>query len=540
LQKTATKVLRARAYVRVSHVGKGREASLLSDSMQMDEARRYAGYMGFSFDEESSRTNKDLDVSGFRKAWRQRPGLMAHYRAAERGEFDVLVFYKISRLARNVKEALDMIEAFEKLGVSFHFVVEKIDSTSGHGRFVRNVLLSAAEMQSEDTSDFLKAACERRAREGKLQGGSLPCWIQRRDNGDLEENPVMVRAMRRMVELRMQGNGYVKIAQRLNAEGHRTVKGKFWTDGMTYKYLQPTYVQTMLGTGFFRRNSPHPIEIPEAFPPILSHEEVDSLLTVQRLYSEDYGRKPVGELDWMVNKRRKKGRYSASSIHLLSSLVFCPYCGARMVASSRSDTENRSSPFKYGCPRYLTRPDVHRRYLSSISATGLEDAVLRVVRGVLTMPPKEMAQPVETQQPESGIERLQAKIDKLVKLHLDGRLEDVDFTRQYAELVAEKERVLSSALNEDVVRHRVAAELSAKSELTREELRQLVLLVVERVEAPVVIEGETIRPGNANLRRFAKVVLSFSCQLDRREYLSPVHTAKYTGERSYQSVQSSL
>ena len=35
-----TKVLRARAYVRVSHVGKSRQRALLSDAMQLDEARR--------------------------------------------------------------------------------------------------------------------------------------------------------------------------------------------------------------------------------------------------------------------------------------------------------------------------------------------------------------------------------------------------------------------------------------------------------------------------------------------------------------------
>ncbi|MBC8066330.1 MAG: recombinase family protein, partial [Chlorobia bacterium] len=191
-------VIRARAYIRVSHVGKARQGVLLSDSMQLDEARRYAEYMEFAFDEEASRRSADLDVSGFRKKWRERPGLMRLFEEAKHGEFDVLIFYKISRLARNVKEALDLIEAFEKLGVAFHFVAEKIDSTSAQGRFLRNVLLSAAEMQSEDASTFLKSTCERRAREGRLQGGALPAWIERGEGGTFQTIPTQVAAIRRM------------------------------------------------------------------------------------------------------------------------------------------------------------------------------------------------------------------------------------------------------------------------------------------------------------------------------------------------------
>jgi len=100
-----TQTLRARAYIRVSHVGKARQDTLLSDSMQLDEAKRYADFANLDLDIEASKLNSDLDVSGFRGNWQQRPGLLKHYQDAQRGEFDVLIFYKISRLARNVREA---------------------------------------------------------------------------------------------------------------------------------------------------------------------------------------------------------------------------------------------------------------------------------------------------------------------------------------------------------------------------------------------------------------------------------------------------
>ncbi len=534
------KTIRARAYVRVSHVG-DRKDTLQSDAMQLDEAKRYADYLGFSFDEEASKTNADLDVSGFRKSWRQRPGLMSHYEAARRGEFNVLVFYKISRLARNVREALDMIDAFEKVGVSFHFVAEKIDSTSAQGRFLRNVLLSAAEMQSEDISSFLKSTVARRAREGRLQGAT-PVWIRKIGKGKearYEIVPEQAENIRRLIELRLQGTGYEKIAQRLNEEGRRTVQNKYWTGGMTFKYLQPHYVESMLGTGFYGRGTSEEFRIPGAYPSILTQEEADRILAVQQIYSEDYGRKPVQGLDWMTNKRKKVGRRSADAVHILSGILFCPYCGARMVIHMTSAKEKRAVPVRYICPRYISSAELHRKGLSIVNASSMEDAVLRVLRGVLAMPPTLLEpKPRKAQKKGNDLAAVQAKIDRLVNLHLDGKIQDGDFNRIYAELVAEKESTQKPTVNDPTEEQLAQAmELMAKGELTREGLRQLLLIMVERVEAPIMIEGVTIRPDRSTLRRLARVKMRFPNTEGVEEYLSAIYMDEYGGTRTHIPVK---
>lgn len=527
---SATKIIRARAYIRVSHVGKARQGSLLSDSMQLAEARRYADYMGFEFDEEASRSGADLDVSGFRKKWRDRPGLMRLYEDAKRHQFDVLIFYKISRLARNVKEALDLIEEFEKLGIAFHFVAEKIDSTSAQGRFLRNVLLSAAEMQSEDSSAFLKSTCERRAREGRLHGGALPAWLKREDQGGIGVIPEQKTAFRRMVELRCSGLGYVKIARKMNEEGLRTARGCYWTDGSTYKYLQPSWIRTMLGHGMFNRGKSEAIEIPNAFPPILDIEEADRLLALQKLYSEDYGRKPVGGLDWMVSKRRKRGRYSASATHLLSSLVFCPACGSRMVAFQRDNSCCRSTIFSYRCPNGTTRPDLHQKGLLSINARSLDDAVMRVVRSVLALPPDSLPRKT-TKLPRQELATLQEKIDRILSLHLDGKIEEGDFKRKYTELVLEKEQLLEHSEDLETELGLQMRELATRETLTTEELRQLVLMLVDRIEAPVTMPGITIREGLKTLRRLARITLKFPTTDGATEFISGIYLDEFKRER---------
>lgn len=530
MSRSLPTTLRARAYIRVSHIGKTRKDTLLSDAMQLEEARRYCAFAGLDLDEEGSKACADLDVSAFRKPWRERPGLLALYDAARRREIDCIVFFKLSRLSRNVREALDLIDAFEKEGVAFHFVAERLDTTSAQGRFLRNVLLAAAEMQSEDASSFLKAACEQRARSGKVQGGGTPIWIRRSESG-FETIPEQVAAIRRLLALRLEGLGYVKIAKQLNLEGHRTPRGKYWTHGATFKYLQDSFVQTMLGTAFYGRSSPSPIEIPNAYPAIITREEADRIRAIQRLYSAEYGRKPVNGLDWMVSKRRKEGRRSASSIHLLSGIAFCPACGSRVVATLKGQGGNRTSPHAYHCPHSTSRSELHVvKGLNSVNALALEDAVLRVLRSVLVMPPA--AFPVRQKEELDQFPAIQLKIDRLLALHLDGRVEDDDFKRAYAALLAEKETVVAQRRFDPIpAQHRQAMALASRSELSREELRQLVLLMVERVEAPLVVEGVTIRVDRPTLRRLARISLRFPTADGHGEFLAPIYNMEYSGAR---------
>ncbi len=135
-------------------------------------------------------------------------------------------------------------------------------------------------MQSEDTADFIRAAIRTRALDKKVQHGMLPVWLKR--SGEKGDAPYVVipeqeAALHRMVELRMEGLGYVRIAKAMNEEGFRTVNGVHWTDGMVFKYLSPTWIDTMCGTGYLNRDLPEGhedrIAIHNLFPNILSEDQ---------------------------------------------------------------------------------------------------------------------------------------------------------------------------------------------------------------------------------------------------------------------------
>jgi len=59
---------------------------------------------------------------------------------AEKGKLEMVIVYKIDRLARNLRILLNTIEDLNKLGVAFKSVMEPIDSSTPFGNSMINML----------------------------------------------------------------------------------------------------------------------------------------------------------------------------------------------------------------------------------------------------------------------------------------------------------------------------------------------------------------------------------------------------------------
>jgi hypothetical protein len=73
---------------------------------------------------------------------------------------------------------------------------------------------------------------------------------------------------------------------------------------------------------------------------------------------------------------------------------------------------------------------------------------------------------------------------------------------------------------------------AAGDEITRPQLRQLILLLVEKVETPVYVEGHYVREkAKTGLRRFARVTLKEPIGTGERVFLAAIYTSRYKGEK---------
>jgi len=128
------------------------------------------------------------------------------------------------------------------------------------------------------------------------------------------------------------------------------------------------------------------------------------------------------------------------------------------------------------------------------------------------------------------LESIQVRIDRLVTTHLYGRISELDFEPHYRDLVAEKENEqLRLTTDPRPAMHLQAQKLAKKGELSREELRQLVLLAVERVEAPITLEGVSIRPGKKTPRKLARITLTLPTSDGEAEFWSPIYSQNFDG-----------
>lgn len=511
-----TETISARAYIRVSRVG---DRDLISDEVQVEQARSHAQREGWSFEG----YEKDLDVSGFKGSWRKRPGLAKLFEDAKAGKFQRLVAYKLDRLARNVREALDLFQAFEDVGVTVVVVVERIDDTPA-GRLQRNILLSVAEMESENISRRVRDAKAHRRNQGRFHGGALPVWLRYTDDKHIELDTVNAPAIREMVRLRVAGKGYAKIARTLNEQGFS------FSHGAVYKYLSPTYLESMRGTGFWNRTVPdvmgETVRMEGTYPSLLTEEEYAEIVAVQ----ESLRAKPLpGAFE---GNRWTGHRVHASSSFLLSGLVFCDQCGGKVMGMVRSQQEVATKGAEaqyYLCPHKRVRARQHREDVpNKVQASALEDAVLRVLKHWLAFPPPPEAQPSKPVVRKSGRtpQQVQKEIDRLVELYSKGLIEEADWEPKYNRLVAEREKIQTEATND----HGLRVALGRSDASDREELRALLMLLVERVETPVVTE-EKVRYDAKGLRRWVRVVMKYPDADGNRVFLSGIYATRFRGDR---------
>lgn len=106
---------------------------------------------------------------------RERPELVACLRTLRKG--DTLVVWKLDRLARSVKDLVEIVHDLNQRGIGFKSLTESIDTTSSGGRLVFHIFGALAEFEHslirERTIAGLAAA---RARGRK--GGRKPVLSQ--------------------------------------------------------------------------------------------------------------------------------------------------------------------------------------------------------------------------------------------------------------------------------------------------------------------------------------------------------------------------
>lgn len=328
-----------------------------------------------------------------------RPGfrqLVEFLRRPEKG-FVVVVVPSVQSLGRDLREAARSWFQLESLGAQVLLMEGKADPTE-------SLLTEWAKSSEGKLGDKVRSAMRRKAVKGEVLGRP-PYGYRVGNRRRLELVPEEAVVVRYIFRLYLQeGLGIRRIARCLNEEGIKTRRGGNWSMVSIRDILRN---RAYLGT-----YSRFGVRVPGSHPALIS--------------AEDFRRAQ----DCLTARRSSYSPRQASPF-LLSGLVYCAYCGNKMIGVSRRQTWKRQ---KDG-----TQAEASYRYYQCESRTnqGLCDYHTRraeelekEVRGILAgldvksdrafpQAGDEAAVLAEAQEGCRQLRRRLAQLDKQIEQHVD-------------------------------------------------------------------------------------------------------------------------
>ena len=119
-------------------------------------------------------------------------------------------------------------DTFSRRGVALISAAESLDTSSAGGRLVVNVLGAVAQWEREATAERTSAALQVLKAQGRATGGVAPYGFQFID-GRRAWHQGEQETLAAIIEHRGAGLSWAKVADKLNATGHRTRTGGRWT-----------------------------------------------------------------------------------------------------------------------------------------------------------------------------------------------------------------------------------------------------------------------------------------------------------------------
>jgi site-specific DNA recombinase len=157
-----------------------------------------------------------------------RPGGTKVLALVKRKVVDAVVVAKLDRAFRNVKDALDTVDSWDKAGVALHIIDmggQSVDTQSAMGRMFFVMAAGFAEMERRLTAERTTAAMAHMARSGNMRLGKHPPFGWKYSGSALVEVPEEQAAIVRAKVLRATGATLAGIAAELAKYGHRSRAG---------------------------------------------------------------------------------------------------------------------------------------------------------------------------------------------------------------------------------------------------------------------------------------------------------------------------
>ena len=329
-----------------------------------------------------------------RKEVHKRKGLSELLAAVERDETDYILFIKLDRWFRSVREYYRVQDILEAHKVNWKATMEDYDTSTTNGRLNLNIRLSIAQDESDRTGDRIRFVNESRVKNGGAIHGSYPIALFAKDGKvcvDEEKAPI-VKAIYDTYETSYSVRACIEYVY--NIFGVR----------LSYKQCKQILANTMYA-GQYRDNK-------EYCPSIVSREQFER---VRQLVAAQTGTRET------------------TRTYIFRGLMRCPNCGRSMVGWTQHDPKYGRDYQRYRCNnRYQNN---NCQCTQAPWEVRIEKYLLKVIQPQLTeyvMKFKTAGQKRKTLSFDTA--KIKRQLDRLQSLYIEELIELDDYRKEYARL----------------------------------------------------------------------------------------------------------
>jgi site-specific DNA recombinase len=286
----------AAAYIRVSTDEQAEQGvSLPAQKSRLISYCQAQGWELYDFYMDDGYSGKNLD----------RPAMQKLLEDAVAQKFNAILVIKLDRLSRRQKDVLYLLEdVFEPNGIGFKSATEPFDTTTPFGKAALGMMAVFAQLERETIVERVKMAKKEAAKQGRFGGGGVPYGftydvVTKR----LKINEIQATVVHKIFEWYLTGKyGFQVIADMLNEKKFAPALSSTWHRDSIKKILtNPFYA------GYVHRQGDIYPGQHDAIVPVSDWE------AVQKAIAERYVALPTKD-----------------TLNLLSGLIYCGECGARM------------------------------------------------------------------------------------------------------------------------------------------------------------------------------------------------------------------
>lgn len=167
-----------------------------------------------------------------------RPGFNRLMDLAERQAIDVVVVWKIDRIARSLEQAVVLEGGLRRYGVAIHSVTESaVDTTTPIGAFIFGNIANAAQLEKAIIRERIRMGNHSLALQGRWLQPQVPLGYRRVKGMHLRVVESEAVVVRRVFDAYCAHQSYAEAATALRAEG-LALRGKEWTSERVRQTLE--------------------------------------------------------------------------------------------------------------------------------------------------------------------------------------------------------------------------------------------------------------------------------------------------------------